>query len=391
MRAFVFTDPALASHAGQFVWLAVNTEEDRNAGFAERFALDAWPSFYVVDPADERVALRWVGAMTVEQVQGFLDDARVALRGGTPPSQSDRLLARADRLYGEGKNALAAAAYREALDLAPSDWPAYGRAVEALLFAYAVTDEKHGCVALSREALPRLRHTPHAISVSVSGLDCALDLPADPSREATLAGMEAAVRETLADPESRAAADDRSSGYQTLLRARQDVGDVEGARRAAQTWVAFLEEQAAATSTPEQRGVFDSHRLSAYLELGQPERAIEMLEAAERALPDDYNPPARLALAWKAMGRWDEALAASDRALRLAYGPRRVGLLLNRSDILAAKGEAAGSVRVLEDALAAAEALPEGERTERLTASVRARLEHETAAASTGEARPKGP
>lgn len=156
----MFTDPALASHAGQFVWLAVNTEEDRNAGFAERFALDAWPSFYVVDPADERVALRWVGAMTVEQVQGFLDDARVAFLGGTPPSQSDRLLARADRLYGEGKDALAAAAYREALDLAPSDWPAYGRAVEALLFAYAVTDETHGSVRVLEDALAAAEALP---------------------------------------------------------------------------------------------------------------------------------------------------------------------------------------------------------------------------------------
>ena len=45
-----------------------------------------------------------------------------------------------------------------------------------------------------------------------------------------------------------------------------------------------------------------------YLELGQPERALPMLQASERDLPDDYNPPARLAVAYKAMKRWDEAI-----------------------------------------------------------------------------------
>jgi tetratricopeptide (TPR) repeat protein len=378
MRAFVFTDPALSSLAGRFVWLAVNTEVDTNATTVQRLALDAWPSFYVLDPADERVVLRWVGSMTVEQVVGFLDDARVALRGGTPPSQSDRLLAGADRLYAEGENARAAAAYREALDVAPADWPAYGRAVEALLFAYAVTDADESCVELAREALPRLRHTAHAISVSASGLDCTLGLPASPSRDATRADWETAVREALADPGVDASADDRSGAWQTLVRAREDAGDAAGARAAAETWAAFLEAQAAAAATPEQRAVFDSHRLSAYLELGEPERAIPMLEASERALPGDYNPPARLALAWKAMGRWDEALAASDRALDLAYGPRRVGLLLNRADILVAKGAPEASVKVLREALAAVEALPEGERTERLKKRVEDRLEAAT-------------
>ena len=52
-----------------------------------------------------------------------------------------------------------------------------------------------------------------------------------------------------------------------------------------------------------------------------------MLQASERDLPDDYNPPARLATAYKAMRRWDEALAASDRALAKAYGPRKLGML----------------------------------------------------------------
>ena len=64
-----------------------------------------------------------------------------------------------------------------------------------------------------------------------------------------------------------------------------------------------------------------------------------MLEASERDLPDDYNPPARLAAAYKAMKRYDDALAASDRALAKAYGPRKIGILQTRADIYTAQGD----------------------------------------------------
>ena len=70
-----------------------------------------------------------------------------------------------------------------------------------------------------------------------------------------------------------------STSYLSLIQARKDAGDAAGATKDAEAWAAFLEAQAAAAKTPEQRAVFDSHRLSAYLELKQPERAIPMLQA----------------------------------------------------------------------------------------------------------------
>jgi len=145
---------------------------------------------------------------------------------------------------------------------------------------------------------------------------------------------------------------------------RKDTGDAAGARKDAEAWAAFLEGQAAAAKTPEQRAVFDSHRLSAYLELQQPERAIPMLQESEKDLPDDYNPPSRLAVAYMAMKKPDEALAASNRALPKVSGPRRVQVLQRRSDIFAAKGDAPASREALEQALACAEALPAGQRSE---------------------------
>jgi hypothetical protein len=44
MRAFVFTDTALTSRAGQFVWLELNIDDDRNAALAERLGVEFLPT-----------------------------------------------------------------------------------------------------------------------------------------------------------------------------------------------------------------------------------------------------------------------------------------------------------------------------------------------------------
>jgi tetratricopeptide (TPR) repeat protein len=212
--------------------------------------------------------------------------------------------------------------------------------------------------------------------VAGSGLGAALSLPDSvPSRAALVATFEAGVREVLADTALGIAADDRSGLYLTLFGARQDAKDEDGTKRVATEWSAFLEGAATHAKTPEQRTVFDSHRLSAYRELGQTERAIPMLEASERDLPGDYNPPARLAMAYLWMKRWDDALAPSDRALAKAYGPRKLGIYSTRADIFSGKGDLEAARRTLEEAVAYADALPPGQRSETAIAGLRKKLE----------------
>src|SRR6516162_6401272 len=148
MRAFVLTDESLKRYAGQFVWLSIDTEKASNADFLKKFPVQAWPSFYVVNPKDETVAIRWVGGATLPQLQKLLADAtKTSQRSGV-----GQALARADRLYGEGKNAEAADAYREALRLAPPGWLHYARAAESLLFALQRIHDSRACAQTAREA-----------------------------------------------------------------------------------------------------------------------------------------------------------------------------------------------------------------------------------------------
>jgi hypothetical protein len=75
------------------------------------------------------------------------------------------------------------------------------------------------------------------------------------------------------------------------------------------------------------------------------------------------------------MKKYDEALAASDRALSLAYGPRKLGILRTRAEIFEGKGDAVSARKTIEDAIALAESLPEEQRSARTIAALKKKLE----------------
>jgi tetratricopeptide (TPR) repeat protein len=210
------------------------------------------------------------------------------------------------------------------------------------------------------------------------GLEFAIGLPEDdPDRQQRTAEMEAEALAIANDTALELVPDDRSGVYLALLGAREAAGDDEGHKRVATQWVKFLDGTAAAAQTPAERVVFDSHRLSAYLELGSPDLAVPLLEQSERDFPDDYNPPARLAIAYRYMEEWELGVAASERALSKqgTTGPRRLRILQNLARIYEASGNTEAARRTLTEAVEHGEALPEGQRSESLVNALKAKLD----------------
>ena len=376
MRAFVFTDKALGRQAGRFVWLSINTEKRENAAVLAKYPIQASPTLFVIDPAAEKVVLKYVGSATVTQLQRILDDGARAAGYGQNGRKPDELLAKADAFYSAGQNKEAAEAYRAALKGMATSSPSYPRAVESLLVALSASRQHEACAIVARDAFPHLKTSPSAANVAASGLDCALELDKNlPGRSALVSELTTNAERVLHGARKGLAVDDISSLFLTLAGQRDSAGDAAGKRKVLEELASYLEGEAAKAKTAEGRAAFDAHRITAYLELGQPERGIPMLEASERDFPDDYNPPARLALAYRALKKYDEALAASDRALRRAYGPRKLVILQARADIYDKKGDAAGARRTREDALAWAEALPKEQVSERQIAALRKQIE----------------
>lgn len=370
MRAFVYGDRALERHAGRFVWLSVDTEKEQNADFLVKYPIRAYPTLLVVDPGRERPVLTWVGGASVQQIEDLLDGADRAMRGkGRGP---DARLIQGDGLLGAGNPKAASEAYRKALAREKPGWPQHDRAVESLLTALSLDGADADCVAVAKDQLPD-EIDRHFAAVALSGLGCALSLEGQ-AADAAIATFEPAVRSAIDTEGIDWSADDRSGALQFVMLARKAAGDEPGARAGAQEWLEFLETEAGRAPTPEARAVFDSHRVSAAIAAGEPERALPALERSERDFPEDYNPPARLAYTLLQAKRYDDALAASDRALLLVYGPRRLSVLSTRSDILAAKGDVPGARAVLEEAVRYAESLPPSQVSPERIAALRKRV-----------------
>lgn len=373
MRAFVFTDKSLERYAGRFVWLAVNTELAANSGFLQKFPINVWPTLLVIDPAKEAVALRYPGGATIRQLQKLLDDGEHAVRSKSPTS-ADALLLSADRLAQRGSNAEAAKLYGQAIAKAPAKWRSLGRASEGYIMMLTLAKDER-CAAEARRLYPRLAGTLSGANVAYTGLSCAMDLPETASRRQELAAfLENATSESLHDRKIDLSGDDRSGLYETLVAARHAAKDPAGERKLQEEWSQFLDAEAAKAKTAEQRAVYDPHRLTAYIALGTPAKAVPMLEQSQRDFPDDYNPPARLAAAYRAMGDFEKALAASDQAMKLAYGPRKLAIFRTRAEIHLGRGDKEAARRTLAEAIEFARALPEGQRSDRQIASLEKRM-----------------
>jgi tetratricopeptide (TPR) repeat protein len=371
MRAFVFTDKALERYAGRFVWLSVDTENSKNADFLKKYPINVWPTLLVIDPAKERVTMRYAGGATVGQLSKLLDQAQAKTRG-----PADAALERADRLMNDGKRAEAAKEYDAALAAAPKGWKAYGRASEGLIMALMLERGHEPCATRAVELYPRVRGSISGTNVAAYGLSCASSLPEDSAqRRSLIETLEKDARAELENAKADLSADDRSGLYESLVDACKALKDEEGAKKTAAQWAAYLEGQAAKAKTPEQRAVFDSHRLSAYVELGTPEKAIPMLEQSERDLPKDYNPPARLGYVYRAMKQYDKAVGAYERALKLVYGPRKLSVLRGLADTYTEKGDKEAARKTLRDAIAYAKSLPSGQVSERTITGLEKKLE----------------
>ena len=356
MRANVLTDARLLKLAGQFAWLDIDTEKPRNFAFVEQFPIEAWPTILVIDPAGEKVVLRWMGTATVEELEKLLAGAGKTLRHEATDA-AGVAMARGAALASERKHGEAAAAFAEALSAGGAKWTGRAGAADALLQALSVSGDPAPCADAARQLLPTLPPGPAAARVAAAGLTCASSLEMPAARAGAVAALEPAARGALLFP--GVLADDRSGLYEALMGARKASQDLAGARVVARHWLEWIEAESARAATPLSRSAFDGARLGAAMTLGDVARVLPALEASARALPGEYFALAYLARGYLEAGRPREAAATAKAAAALAEGPRKVNVLVVEARALRAAGDAAGAMGAVDEAIRHGEALPE--------------------------------
>ncbi len=374
MREHVFNRPELLKHGQRYVFLSIDTEKEKNAAFLQKYPIDVWPSLFIVDATKETVALKWLGSLNVDQFGKLLDDGEKAVKvAAQAKGSAEAKLAQADRLYGERKLPESAEAYKQAVASMKPDHPRRARAVESWLTALGSTQALKQCVDVALAEAPKLPRGPSYVNAVYLGLSCQQEADAkEPWR--TDAGEQLFAMAQDALEVEGILADDRSGLYETLVGYLDDKGDKKASAALGKQWLTFLESEAAKAPTPAARAVFDPHRVEAAIASGQAQKMVDPLLKSEAELPDDYNPAARLALIYRELGKLDEALAATDRAMKKVYGPRKLRVMETRASILSKKGDLAGQKQQLTEAVAYAKALPAGQRNEKTVARLEGTL-----------------
>jgi tetratricopeptide (TPR) repeat protein len=333
LKNFVFTDPRIASETSHFVWLSIDTENPKNGDFVAKFPNAVLPTLRVIDSANERALLTWEGTLTAPELVDTLDEVRGATKKNAASESRDQ---------------------------------------DAHVMALSLIGENEECAKEANALLGRLNGTQR-VDVAVTGTGCATELPKD-KQQHYLPPLLDELKKITSDMSLPILADDRSGAYEALVDAGQATGEKTAAKENAVKWAAFLEGEAKNAKSPAERAVFDPHRLLAYLAIGAPERAITMLEQSAKDFPDDFNPPARMARAYFEMGKYDDAIANSDKALTLANGPRRVKISLLKADALEKKGDLEGQRKTLADSLTFLATLPASEAAPKLKGVLESRL-----------------
>lgn len=369
MKHTVLVDPGLAPLADRFVWVALDTDEPGSAAALKKLPIAFWPTFFVIDPHDESVQARHVGAASLEQFRAFL---RRGERGFLDARASDGALAAddplrhvrdAERAALAGDAKAADAAFARAFARAPDDWARAPEVLVAWIGARYAAGDHAGCLALAEERLDHAvrGHTAAAADFVYYAGACAARVGGERARALRVRAA-AALETVVADAAAPLAVDDRSEALRILRELYLALGDEAAARRRAEAQRDLLAKAAAEAPTPLAAMTYNWPRAEVHVFLGEGEALVPELRRSAEALPDQYDPPYRLAWLLLKLGRPDEALPPAERAAALAYGPRKGRILSLLADVHAARGDIAARRAALEAWVAHERALPDGQR-----------------------------
>jgi len=378
MQAYVLTDPQLAAFDPRFVFLGLDTDRDVNAAAVAKFPPAAWPTYFVVSSVDESIQARFVGSSSVEQFAAFLADGErghLALGGATLPP-ADAHARDGDQAAQREDWAAAATAYEAALAAAPPAWIRRPDMLVSLIGALTRQHDWAGCAAV---AIDRMNDTGSAASASdftSYALGCADELEHEtPGSGATLRqAIVARLTALTADATAPLSVDDRSDALNILREALDGLGRKDEARTAAEAQRALLDDAAAKARDPLVASTYNWPRSEVYLYLGIPLELVPALEQSAAALPDEYDPPYRVAWVYWQAGKLDDARRWINRALALVYGPRKTRALAMLAEIEHARGDVEAERAARQQIITTWESIPVEARSEEAIAKAKADL-----------------
>jgi thiol-disulfide isomerase/thioredoxin len=357
MKATVFADASLADQRDRFVFVELDTDKEQNAPALARLSISAWPTYYVLAHADEKVLARFVGAASTAQFRAFLDAGARAVAGGA--AGADAHLLGAERALAVKDYAAADTELTAAIAAAPQEWPRRPDALVSLILTKHKRGDAAGCLAVAETWLDKTGTAASASDFLVTATACASERAKDEPDRVRALRERAVVRWTdLLARSHSLSIDDASDAMASMRETLDALGNTNDARELADKQRGLLDDAAARAKTPLEAMTYNWPRAEVYQYLGRPLDLVPALEKSARDLPGEYDPRARLGwIYWKA-GKLEDAAKHTDDALVLAYGPRKARMLSQRAEIASAAGDRGAEKRFRAAAVAQYEALP---------------------------------
>lgn len=364
MQAYVLTDDRLADYDRRYVFLALDTDREVNAEVVAKYPPAAWPTFFAISSADESIQSRFVGAGSVDQIAQFLDDGErghMAV-GGAPLPAHEAAARDGDRASAAKTWDAAITAYTKALASAPADWTRGPDVMVSLLAAHRRAEKWDACDDVVRTYLGRTGNAASASDFASHALGCAEKQNDAADGKALREAIAKHLQALVADETAPLSVDDRSDALMYLREANDALGLPVEAKIAAQQQRTLLDDAAAKATDPRVAMTYNWPRAEVYGYLKVPLELVAALEQSVKDLPKEYDPPHRLAWIHLQAGKHDDAVRWAERAIALAYGPRKAraqGVLADihhaRADVDAERNARAAAVATLEALPAAAQ------------------------------------
>jgi thiol-disulfide isomerase/thioredoxin len=371
MKKSVLSDRGLAAVSGDFIWLAVDTENPASAEAMSKFPPKVWPTFFVVSPDDESVQATQLGSCSVSDFRNFLSRgagghlAGLEAGGRLPEGSALAHLRNGDRQWLSADYAGAAKSYASALAAADPEWSHRAPTLKNQIAAMAKLDDKAACARLGAEKLDEI--ASHRSSASTDFVyytgSCAEGLGEDEASKLRLRLL-VTLDAILADETAALSYDDRSDALGNSRAIAEALKDSARALEYAKKQQALLAKAVKESQSASEEMTYVWHQVEVHNFLGEGEAILPWVASLEARLPQEYDPPYRKAWLLAKMNRNEEAHAALQVALPLVQGARRGRLLGLDADVYKAEKNTAKERETREAVLSHYEALPEGLRSQ---------------------------
>lgn len=372
MQQTVLLNPRLRAYRDRFVWLMLDTDRPENAEVLARFPPVAWPTLFATDPEGESIVARLVGAASVEELLAFLDGALAT--SGRQASPVLDLVRSAHEAEAKSDWAQAADLYAEALRQAPADFGPRAELLVSRIRALHRAGNTEACIRLAEEHGTETGRTASAADFAFYANACAQRVKAPERTGPVLLRMAAHVLAAVDDEAAPLSVDDRSDALRILRLIALARGDPAEARALAERQRSLLDRALAEAESPLAGMTYNWPAAEVYAFLGESEALIPVLERSVSSLPEEYDPPYRLAWLLLQSGRAEEALGHAEAALARVYGPRKAEVYALLANIHAARGDPDKARAARASALTTLEAIPKGMVTEDRLRAARAAL-----------------